>query len=70
MLIILKTSIEKPITAPIEKGKEYGQLLIKIEGKPEIEIPLVAEKNISAVNPFFKIFAAGKYLLFGSSLNE
>ena len=69
---LMKTTIEftKPIAAPIIKGQEYGKLFINIEGKPEIIIPLVAEKNISKVNPFVKIFAAAKYLLFGTSLDE
>ena len=31
---------------------------------------IIAEKNISKVNPFVKIFAAAKYLLFGTSLDE
>ena len=69
---LMKTNIEyvKPISAPIIKGETYGKLFIKIEGKPKIEIPLVAEKDISKVNPFFKIIAAAKYLLFGTSLDE
>ena len=69
---LMKTTIEftKPIAAPIIKGQEYGKLYIDIEGKPKITIPLVAEKNISKVNPFVKIFAAAKYLIFGTSLDE
>ncbi len=69
---LMKSTIEykKPIEAPIVSGKEYGKLFIEIEGKPKIVIPLVAEKNISQVNPFYKIIEAAKYLLFGSSLNE
>ena len=60
----------KPVAAPITKGQELGNLLIKIDGKPNISIPLVAEKSVSKVNPFIKIIAAAKYLLFGNSLNE
>ncbi len=59
-----------PISAPIIKGKQYGKLFIEIDGKPKIIIPLVAEKDITEVNPFFKITAAAKYLLFGTSLDE
>ncbi len=68
----METSIEynKPIAAPILKGQQYGELLIKINGKPNISIPLVAENNISKVNPFLKIIAAAKYLIFGTSLDE
>ncbi len=69
---LMETNIEyeKPISAPIVKGHQYGKLLIKIEGKPKIIIPLVAEKNIAKINPFLKIIAASKYLLFGTSLDE
>ena len=69
---LLESSIEynKPISAPIIEGREYGKLNINIAGKPDIVVPLVAEKNISEINPFSKILAAIKYLLFGNSLNE
>ena len=69
---LMNSTIEytKPVAAPITKGQELGNLLIKIDGKPDISIPLVAEKNVSKVNPFVKIIAAAKYLLFGNSLNE
>ena len=54
-----------------KKIKEYdSKLTIEIEGRPPIIISLVAEKNIRKVNPFLKIIAAGKYLLFGTSLDE
>ena len=69
---LMKSSIEytKPIAAPVIKGNEYGKLIINIDGKPKIEIPLIAQENISKVNPFLKIIAASKYLLFGTSLDE
>ena len=69
---LMNSTIEytKPISAPIIKDKEYGKLFIQIDGRPEIVIPLVAESNISKVNPFLKIVAAAKYLLFGTSLDE
>ena len=69
---LMNSTIEytKPIEAPIIKGQEYGKLFINIDGKPPIQIPLVAEKNIKQVNPFIKIIAAAKYLLFGTSLDE
>ena len=69
---LMKSKIEytKPVAAPIIQGQELGTLIINIDGKPNISIPLVAEKNINKVNPFIKIIAAAKYLLFGNSLNE
>ncbi len=69
---LMNSSIEytKPIAAPVIKGNQYGKLIINIDGKPKIEIPLFAQENISKVNPFLKIIAASKYLLFGTSLDE
>ena len=41
-----------------------------IEGKPSIEVDLIAEENVGNINPIFKIFAVFKYLIFGTSLDE
>ena len=69
---LIESSIEyqKPIEAPILKGKTYGKLLIKTAGRPNIVVDLVAGEDVGAVNPIFKVFAALKYLLFGSTLDE
>ena len=48
----------------------YGKLLIDIDGKPNIEVELIAQDNIGSVNPITKVFAAIKYLIFGTSLDE
>ncbi len=71
-LQLIKSSIQykKPIEAPILKGNSYGKLLIEISGKPNIEIDLVADDNVGTVNPLLKAFAALKYLIFGSTLDE
>ena len=71
-LQLIKSSIQykKPLDAPILKGNSYGKLLISIEGKPNIEIDLVAEENVGTINPILKIFAALRYLIFGSTLDE
>ena len=71
-LQLIKSSIQykKPLDAPILKGNSYGKLLISIEGKPNIEIDLVAEDDVGSINPILKIFAALKYLIFGSTLDE
>ena len=71
-LQLIKSSIQfkKPLDAPILKGNSYGKLLISIEGKPDIEIDLVAEEDVGSINPILKIFAALKYLIFGSTLDE
>ena len=69
---LIKSSLEykKPIEAPIKKGEVYGKLIIDIDGKPNIEVELIAENNIGSVNPISKVFAAMKYLIFGTSLDE
>ena len=69
---LIKSSLEykRPIEAPIKKGEVYGKLIIDIDGKPNIEVELIAESNIGSVNPISKVFAAMKYLIFGTSLDE
>ena len=69
-LITSSLEYKRPIEAPIEKGKIYGKLIIDIEGKPNIEVELTAQEDIGSVNPISKVFAAMKYLLFGTSLDE
>ena len=69
---LIKSSIEysRPIDAPIIKGNKYGVLKISIEGRPEILVDMVAESDVSKINPIFRVFAAIKYLIFGTSLDE
>ena len=62
--------MKNPIPAPIEVGQEIGTLTINISGKPPIIVPLVADKTVSSVNPFMKVIAAIKYLIFGTTLDE
>jgi D-alanyl-D-alanine carboxypeptidase (penicillin-binding protein 5/6) len=69
-LIQSTISYEKPISPPIKKGDTLGLLEIKISGKKTLKIPLIAEKNVYKINPIFKVFAAIKYLIFGTSLDE
>jgi len=71
-LQLLKSTIEytKPISAPVVKGNKYGKLLIDIQGKPILEIPLLAANHVKEVNPIFRVFSAIKYLIFGTSLDE
>jgi D-alanyl-D-alanine carboxypeptidase (penicillin-binding protein 5/6) len=69
---LIKSSLEykRPIEAPIKKGEVYGKLIIDIDGKPNIEVELIAQESVGSVNPISKVFAAMKYLIFGSSLDE
>ena len=71
-LQLIKSSISfnKPVSAPIKKGEKLGEMKIIISGKKNINIPLVAETNVKEINPLFRVFAALKYLIFGTSLDE
>ena len=69
---LIKSSLEykRPIEAPIKKGEIYGKLIIDIDGKPNIEVELIAQESVGSINPISKVFAAMKYLIFGTSLDE
>ena len=69
---LIKSTLEykRPIEAPIIKGEDHGKLIIEIDGKPNIEVNLIAEESVGSVNPILKVFSAIKYLIFGTSLNE
>ncbi len=69
---LIKSSLEykRPIEAPIKKGDVCGKLIIDIEGKPNIEVELIAQESVGSINPISKVFAAMKYLIFGTSLDE
>ena len=45
-------------------------MVISIDGKPDITVPLLAETKVNPVNPFFRLIAAIKYIIFGNSLDE
>tara|TARA_B100000315_G_C14551941_1_gene576271 strand:- start:131 stop:1258 length:1128 start_codon:yes stop_codon:yes gene_type:complete len=68
----IKSTIEyeKPISVPIKAGDNLGKMIIEVSGKQNIEVPLVAEKNINNINPILRVFSAIKYLIFGTSLDE
>ncbi len=69
---LIKSSLEykRPIEAPIKKGQVFGKLIIDIDGRPNLEVDLISQENVGSVNPIFKVFAAMKYLIFGTSLDE
>ncbi|MPN01039.1 hypothetical protein SDC9_148239 [bioreactor metagenome] len=53
---IQKQIITDPIvTAPIEQGKKYGELIVLKDGKEIGKVDLVAEKSIEKAG-FIKIF--------------
>jgi len=71
-LQLFETYIEynKPLAAPFKKGDKLGEITITIPGKKPIVSPLVAEIDVSEINPFARILAGIKYLVFGTSLDE
>ena len=69
-LIEASINYNKPIDAPIKNGDILGNIILSIPGKDKIDVPLVAENDIKEVNPLMKSFAAIKYLIFGTSLDE
>jgi len=71
-LKLIKSNIiyNSPISAPIKKGDILGKIEINIPGKKKITVPLIAEKSVNEINPLLRIFAALKYLIFGTSLDE
>ncbi len=56
---------ERPIKAPVKAGQKLGVLKVKIPGKDDIEVPLVAEKDVKKVNWWGKICKNFRYLLMG-----
>ena len=61
---------EKPIPAPIKKGQKLGEMKINISSKNPIIVPLVAQNDVKDINPLMRIFAAIKYIVFGTSFDE
>ena len=43
---------------------------INISSKNPIIVPLVAQNDVKDINPLMKIFAAIKYIVFGTSFDE
>tara|TARA_B100000676_G_C18084047_1_gene853548 strand:- start:1742 stop:2920 length:1179 start_codon:yes stop_codon:yes gene_type:complete len=60
-------SHDEPISAPIKKGTEIGEMTISIAERKPIKIPLIAGKDIERLGPSGRIPAALNYLLWGAS---
>lgn len=56
---------DKPVKAPIKAGQPIGVIKAEVPGSGEIEIPLVAAKDVNKLGVFGKIRANLSYLLFG-----
>ena len=57
---------ERPIKAPIKKGQKLGVLKVKIPGKDDIDVSLVAAAEVKKVNWWGKIRKNLSYLLMGA----
>ena len=69
-LLKINIEYEKPLSAPFKAGDVLGKMIIDISGKPTLIVPLIAENHVANINPFMRTFAAAKYLIFGTSLDE
>jgi len=51
---LLKAVLEtqQPILAPVSKGQVIGTLKLKLDGKPYLDLPLVALENVALANVF------------------
>jgi D-alanyl-D-alanine carboxypeptidase (penicillin-binding protein 5/6) len=65
--IIAKAVYQGPITAPVTKGQEVGELLIDIPGMPQAHAKLVAAKDVGDLNFGGRIAAAMQHFVFGSN---
>ena len=56
-------SYQGPIEAPIEKGQQIAELVIKRDGMPDARLPLVADRTIPRGGFLPRIRTAAKMLL-------
>lgn len=57
---------DKPVKAPIKKGDKLGFVKIKIPGQPDVEIPLIANKDVAQLGFFGRFMENLRYLLGGN----
>jgi len=52
-----------PVNAPIHKGQQLGELVVKPDGLPELRLPLVADHDVAAGGFFVRIRTAANLLI-------
>ena len=57
----------KPVKAPIKKGDKLGVVKIEIPGQPDVEVPLLADRDVAKLGLFGKISENLKYLIWGDN---
>jgi len=64
----MKVSIEliEPVPAPITKGQEVGQIVIRAPETEEIRVPLLAGSDVAQLGLFGRLGAAFGYLAWGA----
>lgn len=54
---------DAPISAPIRKGQQLGELVITLEGLPETRVPLVAEESVAEGGFAIRLRTAAQVIL-------
>lgn len=63
--IKLTAVYDKPVKAPVKAGQQLGYVRAEIPGQENLEIPLIAAKDVAKVGVWGKISKNIKYLLVG-----
>jgi len=61
--VSFELAYENPIPAPVKKGQKIAVLKVHPKGLPEIEVPLLAEKDVAVGGFFAHLSTAAKTLL-------
>ena len=56
---------DKPVKAPVKAGQQLGIVKVKLPGQEDLEVPLIASKDVAKVGLFGKIRKNIGYLLLG-----
>lgn len=48
--------VEKPITAPVAKGQRLGSLQVKVPGRADVMLPLVAATDVPEAGPMLRVW--------------
>lgn len=64
--IKLTAVYDKPVKAPVKAGQQLGYVKAEIPGQEDLQIPLIAAKDVAKVGVWGKISKNIKYLLLGA----
>lgn len=62
----VKAEFDEPVTAPVVKGQQVGQLKIKVKGQDAVFVPLIAANEVEKLGLFGRFWANVKYFVFGA----